>query len=159
MPVAVVEPVEVAGVTISRASLHNTQHAQRLGLHLGDSVVLERRGDVIPQVVDVLPQRRPRGATPWRPPRRCPACDAPLTLRAVDTAGAVQMLECGSAACSGRRGRTLEHFAAACFKGVGSRLVQTLVAEGLCRRPDEFYQLHKHQAVVCSVVPVLLCRQ
>lgn len=152
VPVALVEPVEIAGVTISRASLHNTHLAATLDLHIGDSVVIERRGDVIPQVADVLRQRRPRGATPWRPPDRCPACNAPLSLRTADQKGAVAMLECGSTACCGRRDRLLQHFAASCIKGIGKQLVLKLVDERLCDRPDDFYRLRDHQHQVCAVL-------
>lgn len=148
MPVALVEPVEVAGVTISRASLHNTHLADALGLHIGDAVVIERRGDVIPQVADVLRQRRPPGAPQWRPPERCPACNARLTLRAADAKGAVAMLECCAATCCGRRDRLLQHFAASCIKGIGKQLVLKLVDEQLCLKPSDFYTLQAHRELV-----------
>eukprot|EP00892_Ulva_mutabilis_P003460 jgi/Ulvmu1/1486/UM011_0216.1 len=148
VPVALLEPVEIAGVTISRASLHNTHAAHALGLHIGDTVVIERRGDVIPYVAEVLPQQRPQGAVPWHPPERCPACDAPLTLRAADAKGAVAMLECSSDACAGRQERLLKHFAAICIKGIGKKLVEKLMDEQLCRRPSDFYMLQDAQAAM-----------
>ncbi|KXZ49447.1 hypothetical protein GPECTOR_21g673 [Gonium pectorale] len=104
-PVALLEPVALGGVTIRRATLHNVGRALALGLHVGDSVVLRRSGDVIPQVLRVLPELRPAGADPWQPPAGCPACGGPLRLQPAAGADAGDQLVCDNPSCGARSGR------------------------------------------------------
>lgn len=149
MPVAVLEPVEIAGVVIRRASLHNTHLAEALDLHIADTVIIERRGDVIPQVSSVLKEKRPKSATPWKPPTRCPACNKPLSLRTSDgKREIIPMLECANTECKGKQGRQIEHFTNVCVKGVGKELVRLLTSEGFCETPVDLYYLGKHKEQV-----------
>jgi DNA ligase (NAD+) len=82
-PVADVEPVFIGGVTVTHATLHNIDQIHRLGLHLGDTVVLERRGEVIPYVAEVDPAKRPKGAKPVQDPAKCPECDTKVEREAL----------------------------------------------------------------------------
>jgi DNA ligase (NAD+) len=82
-PVGKLEPVFIGGVTVSNVTLHNIDQIQRLGIHLGDTIVVERSGEVIPYVVEVHKDKRPAGAKPVQPPKKCPACGTPLTREAL----------------------------------------------------------------------------
>jgi DNA ligase (NAD+) len=82
-PVGDLEPVFIGGVTVTHVTLHNIDQIQRLGIHIGDTIVVERSGEVIPYVVEVHKDKRPSGAKPVQPPKKCPACDTPLTREAL----------------------------------------------------------------------------
>jgi len=82
-PVGRLEPVFIGGVTVTNVTLHNIDQIQRLGLHLGDTIVVERSGEVIPYVVEVLKDKRPKGAKPVTAPRKCPSCDTPVVREAI----------------------------------------------------------------------------
>lgn len=162
MPVATLAPVKIAGVTVQHASLHNTHHVKTLGLRIGDSVLVERRGDVIPQVTRVLLPDRPPGARVWQPPKTCSACRTKLVLRSTGTAdgagvspsgkkkapAGVEMLMCPNERCPARQGRLLRHFARTCVKGLGDKTVDTLVAQGLVSAPTDLYTLKDKQEQV-----------
>ena len=105
-PVAHLTPVMVSGVTIRRASLHNEDEIRRKDIRVGDTVLLERAGDVIPYVVQVIRPKRPSGARPFRFPRRCPACGG-LTLRPEGEA----YWRCVNSACPAQLKERLRHFA------------------------------------------------
>jgi DNA ligase (NAD+) len=94
------QPVELAGVTISRASLHNFRHVEKMGLCEGDHVVIQRAGDVIPQVVQVLKELRPAGVQLWVPPDTCPSCGGELT-----TSKDKHVTNCRNSKCPGRHSR------------------------------------------------------
>ena len=162
VPVALLDPVQIAGVTVKRASLHNTDHVASLDLRIGDVVVVQRRGDVIPQISEVLHQKRPRGAKPWVPPDACPACGCKLELRTPGKQGetttaakGVPVLACGNEGCVGRQGRLLQHFASTCIKGLGKRMVEEFSAKGLITTPVDIYSLHDKReqvrVVACGV--------
>jgi DNA ligase (NAD+) len=159
VPVAQLEAVQIAGVTIQRASLHNTDYVASKDLRVGDSVVVERRGDVIPQISKVILEKRPRDAAPWAPPVTCPACGCSLQLRSqqgcADRGGGnpagsavpakhkagVGVLMCVNSQCVGRRGRLLEHFAATCIKGLSKQTIEDFIGIGLCSSPVDLYRL------------------
>lgn len=151
MPVAVVDPVDIAGVRVQRASLHNTAFVAGLDLRIGDAVFIERRGDVIPQIAHVLEAKRPPGAVPWQPPHVCPACGSTLHLRSEAAGGreGVDMLMCINPDCSGKQGRRLQHFAATCVKGVGNKMILDFIEHGLCDSPVDLYHLADKRAKVC----------
>ncbi len=140
-PWAMLEPVEVGGVTVSRATLHNEEDINRKDIRAGDTVIVQRAGDVIPQVVGpVLPHAK--GTKKFRMPKRCPLCDAEI----VKPEGEV-MHRCPNRACPSRGLESLINWvmAAADIEGVGEQLVRKLWEEGLVRSLPELYKLTKEQ--------------
>ncbi len=136
-PWAQLEPVHVGGVTVTTATLHNEEDVNRKDIREGDTVVVQRAGDVIPQVVGpVLPH--PRGSRPFRMPERCPLCDTPV----VKPEGEV-MHRCPNRVCPSRGLETLIHWvqAAMDIEGVGEQFVRRLWDEGLLRSLPDLYRL------------------
>jgi DNA ligase (NAD+) len=130
-PVAELVPVALAGTTVARATLHNREEIARRDVRLGDTVWIEKAGDIIPAVVGVNLARRPADAVPYVFPSACPDCRAPVVGRAGEVA-----VRCGNGACPAQLRRRLEHFASkACLDldGLGPALVETLVASGRVR--------------------------
>ncbi len=139
-PVAVLAPVALAGTTISRATLHNQDEIERLQLHQGDQVVLEKGGDVIPKVVAVETAGRPDQARPIVFPTQCPACRATLA-READAAAT----RCENPTCPAQLRRRLEHFAsrqAMDIEGLGPAAVEQLVERQLVADVGDLYQLN-----------------
>ena len=140
-PWAELEPVQVGGVTVSTATLHNEEDINRKDIREGDTVIVQRAGDVIPQVVGpVLPH--PRGAKPFRMPKNCPLCGVEI----VKPAGEV-MHRCPNRACPSRGLETLIHWvqAAMDIEGVGEQFVRKLWDEGLLRSMPDLYRLTSEQ--------------
>jgi DNA ligase (NAD+) len=140
-PWAELEPVEVGGVTVSRATLHNEEDINRKDLREGDTVTVQRAGDVIPQVVGpVLPH--PVGTKPFRMPARCPLCDAEIVKP-----GGEAMHRCPNRACPSRGLETLIHWvqAAMDIEGIGEKFVRKLWSEGLLRSMPDLYRLSAEQ--------------
>jgi DNA ligase (NAD+) len=138
-PVAILEPVTVAGSTVSRATLHNEEDVARKDVRVGDAVVIEKGGEVIPKVVQVVESDRPPGTKPWTPPERCPVCDAP----AVRAEGEVDR-RCLNVSCPAQIEERLKHFArrqAMDIEGLGDSLVRQLVEKGLVRDFADLYHL------------------
>jgi DNA ligase (NAD+) len=139
-PVARLEPVFVGGVTVSNATLHNMDEIARKDVRIGDTVVVRRAGDVIPEVARVLPERRTNGARAVSLPTRCPVCASPVE-RDADAAVA----RCtGAYRCSAQRKERLRHFAARRaldIEGVGEKLVDQLVEAALVETPADLYRL------------------
>ena len=140
-PWAVLEPVEVGGVTVSRATLHNEQDINRKDIRAGDMVIVQRAGDVIPQVVGPVLPHAP-GTQPFRMPERCPLCDTPI----VQPEGEA-MHRCPNRACPSRGLETLNNWvmAAADIEGVGEQFVWRLWNLGLVRSLPDLYRLTKEQ--------------
>ena len=139
-PVARLEPVFVGGVTVTNATLHNAEEVRRKDVRPGDWVVVRRAGDVIPEVVRSIPERRPPGTTEWQRPTRCPACGS-----AVEQVEGEVVARCtGGLVCPAQRRRALEHFAsrqAMDIDGLGTRLVEQLVDQDLIHSPADLYRL------------------
>jgi len=139
-PVARLAPVFVGGVTVVSATLHNEDEVRRKDVHVGDTVIVRRAGDVIPEVVRVLPERRPRDAQPFRMPEVCPECGSAIE-RLPDEA----IARCtGGLVCPAQRKQSLLHFAgrrAMNIEGLGEKLVDQLVDGGLVRTPADLYRL------------------
>ncbi len=138
-PVAVLRPVSVGGTTISRATLHNEQEVHRKDVRIGDTVIIQRAGDVIPEVVQVLPRLRPKDSRPFHMPKHCPICGSPVTRAA---RGAVH--RCTNASCAAQQERSIRHFvsrAAADIERVGPKLIRKLLDEGLIRDAADLYAL------------------
>jgi DNA ligase (NAD+) len=139
-PVARLEPVFVGGVTVSNVTLHNMDELARKDVRIGDTVVVRRAGDVIPEVVRVIPDLRPRGAKVVELPARCPVCASHVT-RAEGEAVA----RCtGGLVCQAQRREALRHFAsrrAMDIEGLGDKLVEQLVDAGRVETPADLYTL------------------
>jgi DNA ligase (NAD+) len=136
-PVAVLEPVAVGGVTVSRATLHNEDEIARLGLAIGDRVVIERSGDVIPKVVRVAAPGEER--RPFVMPKECPVCGSPVTRQPGEVA-----VRCIHTDCPARLKESILHFSARRvmnIDGLGEVLVHQLVDRGLVRSVSDLYQL------------------
>ncbi len=139
-PVARLEPVFVGGVTVSNATLHNIDELQRKDVRVGDSVIVRRAGDVIPEVVQVIADRRPAKTKIVRLPKVCPVCGSEV-LRAEGEAAA----RCtGGLYCSAQRKEALRHFAsrrALDIEGLGTKLIDQLVEAGLVHGPQNLFNL------------------
>ncbi len=138
-PVAELEPVPVAGTTVSRATLHNEDEVSRKDVRVGDTVRIEKAGEIIPQVVDVVLSKRPRGSRPFRMPERCPACDA----AALREEGEVARY-CTNAACPAQVRERVLHYAsrgALDIQGLGEATVDQLTSRGLVRDLADIYRL------------------
>ena len=138
-PTAVLDPVHIAGVTVRRASLHNEDEIRRKDIRIGDTVWVERAGDVIPQVVSVVLDQRPSDSDPFVMPQRCPVCDA-----AVYRPEGEVVARCPNAVCPAQLRERLLHFAgrrAMDIDGMGAAIVEQLVDRGLVRDLADLYQL------------------
>jgi DNA ligase (NAD+) len=143
-PVARLEPVFVGGVTVSNATLHNSDEVERLGIRIGDTVIVRRAGDVIPQVVSVVLDRRPANAGFVVFPTRCPVCHS-----AVEREEGEAALRCmGGLVCAAQQKAAIKHFAsrrALDIQGLGDKLIEQLVDEGLVANVAGLYSLSREQ--------------
>lgn len=138
-PVAIMEPVQVGGVTVSRATLHNQDEINRKDIREGDTVIIQRAGDVIPEIVKVVAELRPSGSRPYQIPDKCPVCQS----IAVRTEGQAAK-RCVNTSCPARLKESLRHFAsrsAMDIEGLGDKLISLLVDEGLIAGPADLYAL------------------
>ena len=138
-PVAILEPVDIGGATISRCTLHNEDELERKDVRVGDRVLVERGGDVIPKIVKVITESRPPGSEPFRVPRVCPVCGA----AAPRPEGEVYA-RCVNASCPARLKESIRHFAqreAMNIEGLGEALVNQLVDRGLVKDIADIYAL------------------
>ncbi len=140
-PVARLEPVNVAGVTVTNATLHNEDEIRRKDIRIGDTVIVRRAGDVIPQVVRVVPDERPSDALKFEMPTTCPQCGSEA-IRDEDEA----VIRCsGGLFCPAQRKEAIKHFAsrrAMDIEGLGDKLVEQLVDLGLVSNPADLYRLN-----------------
>ncbi|GHE20892.1 NAD-dependent DNA ligase LigA [Halomonas urumqiensis] len=139
-PVARLEPVSVAGVTVSNATLHNADEIARLGVMIGDSVVIRRAGDVIPQVVRVLEEERPADARAIVFPERCPVCDSEIERLEGEAVARCS----GGLYCAAQRKEALKHFAsrrALDIDGLGVKLIEQLVDKAWVATPADLFRL------------------
>jgi DNA ligase (NAD+) len=140
-PVAKLRPVRVGGVTVSNASLHNQDEIDRKDVRPGDTVVIQRAGDVIPQVVKVVPGKRKKGARKWKLPKRCPVCRAE-TVRLEGES----VTRCPNLDCPAQLKNNLRHLAsrgALDVEGMGEKLVDQLVEKGLVKRLSDLFALER----------------
>jgi DNA ligase (NAD+) len=139
-PVARLQPVFVGGVTVSNATLHNADEIERLGVRLGDTVIVRRAGDVIPQIVQVVSERRPADARTIALPAQCPVCGSP-----VERVEGEAVARCtGGLVCPAQLKETIKHFAqrrAMDVDGLGDKLVEQLVDAGLVQTVADLYRL------------------
>ena len=140
-PVAVLEPVQVGGVTVSRSTLHNMDEIQRLGLQIGDTVLIERAGEVIPHVLKVVKEGKNR--KPFRMPKHCPECRSAIHHVEGEVA-----YRCVNAACPAKRKESILHFAgrhAMNIDGLGDKIVDQLVDKGLVKDVADLYALKEDE--------------
>lgn len=140
-PVAKLNPVYVAGVTVTNATLHNQDEIDRKDIRIGDTVLIERAGDVIPKVVKVITEKRPNGTKPFQIPAECPACGH----GAHRPEGEV-ILRCGNISCPRQIKGRIQHFAsklAMNIDGLGVKVIDQLVEEGLLKTIDDLYSLNQ----------------
>jgi len=140
-PVAVLEPVQVGGVTVSRSTLHNMDEIERLGLHIGDTVLIERAGEVIPHILKVVKEGKNRKA--FRMPKNCPECGSTIHKAEDEVA-----YRCVNAACPAKRKESLLHYAsrhAMNIDGLGDKIVDQLVDKGLVKDVADLYALKEEE--------------
>ena len=141
-PVAKLEPVFVAGVTVSNATLHNGDEIDRLGIAIGDTVIIRRAGDVIPQIIGVVTERRPTNAKKIVFPTACPVCESAVVR--VDGEAVARCT--GGLFCEAQRKEALKHFVsrkAMDIEGVGEKLIEQLMASELIKTPADLFKLNK----------------
>ncbi len=142
-PVAQLEPVFVGGVTVSNASLHNQDEVDRKDVRVGDTVVIQRAGDVIPQVVKVIKEKRPKGTRRYRLPTTCPVCETEVVKEE-----GVAVTRCPNPACPAKLRNRLLHMAgrgALDIDGLGEKLVEQLLDAELVGRPADLFALEREQ--------------
>ncbi len=142
-PNAELSPVQLAGTTVSRATLHNRNFIRDLDIRVGDTVVVQKAGDIIPEVVRVILSKRPAESVPYAMPGECPVCGGSL---AVDESGVA--LRCINEQCPAKIRRQLEHFASKAamdIDGLGPAIVDQLIENDLVEKPDDLYRLSKDQ--------------
>jgi len=140
-PTAVLEPVRVGGVTVSHATLHNMDEIERLGLKIGDTIIIERAGDVIPKVVQALPNLRDGKEKEIKMPNKCPMCDSEVKKMPGEVA-----YRCANTGCYAVNLRRLTHWAsksAVNIDGLGPKIIEQLEKEGLVGDVSDFYTLEE----------------
>jgi len=151
-PVARLQPVQVAGVTVSNATLHNMDEVARLGLMIGDTVIVRRAGDVIPQILGIIPERRPADARPVEVPEHCPVCGSAVERTQLikrskgrESISEGSIYRCvGRLACRAQLKQAIIHFVsrrAMDIDGLGDKIVEQLVDVGLVSSPADLYRL------------------
>jgi len=142
-PAAELRPVRIAGTTVKRATLHNEDYIRNKDIRVGDTVVVRKAGEIIPEVVRVVLEKRPPGTEPWRFPETCPACGAKLVRYEGEAA-----VRCPNSLCPAQQYRAILHFAsrdAMNIEGLGEALVQSLLDDGLIEDAADLYFLHRQR--------------
>ncbi|MFZ2803728.1 MAG: NAD-dependent DNA ligase LigA [Patescibacteria group bacterium] len=138
-PVAIMDPVKLAGTTVTHASLHNEDEIERLGLKIGDTVIVEKAGDVIPKIIQVLPTLRTGKEKAFRMPKKCPICGSPVMRREGEVATV-----CTNPKCFAQELARLLHFAsrhALDIRGLGDKIAEQLIQKALVREPADLFEL------------------
>ena len=142
-PKAVLEPVRLAGTTVTNATLHNQDYVTEKDIRIGDTVVVQKAGEIIPEIVSVVKEKRPEGTKPYHLPDKCPVCGAAV-LRDPDGAA----VRCTGAECPAQLLRNMIHFAsrdAMDIDGVGPAVLQQLIESGLVSNPADLYDLRAEE--------------
>lgn len=143
-PTAILEPVRLAGTTVSRATLHNIQFIREKGIRIGDMVTLQKAGDIIPEVVCSHPEKRTGSEVEFSMPERCPSCGEPVFYDEAEGAAT----RCTNSACPAQLSRSIEHFAskgAMNIEGLGPQVVELLLANRLIGDAADLYSLRAEQ--------------
>ncbi|MEE7561317.1 NAD-dependent DNA ligase LigA, partial [Xanthomonas sp. Kuri4-2] len=150
-PVARLRPVHVAGVIVTNATLHNADQIARLDVRVGDTVIVRRAGDVIPEVVSVVAGQRPAGTEPWAMPTQCPVCGSEI----VREEGEAVWRCSGELACPAQRKEAIRHFVsrrAMDVDGLGEKFVEVLVDSGVVQGVADLYRLTLDQLLQLRLV-------
>jgi DNA ligase (NAD+) len=152
-PIARLEPVTVGGVVVSNATLHNADEIERLGVRIGDTVTIQRAGDVIPQVLGVVAERRPKGSKPYEFPRRCPCpLHTPVVRDTTATGGEGVVARCtGEFACPHQKIEHLKHFVsrrAFDIEGLGEKQITLFFEQGWIKEPADIFKLEEKNAKI-----------
>ncbi len=142
-PLAVLSPVRLAETTVSRATLHNQDYISEKDVRIGDTVIVQKAGDIIPEVLEVVKEKRPEGTEPYRLPETCPICGAPVE-READGAH----LHCTGEECYAKDSRSIAYFAskdAMNMEGFGPSAVEALISEGYIKDIADIYQLYRYR--------------
>ncbi len=143
-PAAVLSPVRLAGTTVSRATLHNVEFIRQRGILLGDRVIVRKAGDIIPEVVRALPEKRTGTEREFPLPTHCPSCGEPVYYNEAEEAA----IRCTNSACPAQLSRSIEHFVsknAMNIDGMGPQIVELLLSEGLIADAADLYLLRAEQ--------------
>ena len=144
-PTAELAPVRLAGTTVSRATLHNLDFIRERGIRIGDTVLVQKAGDIIPEIVRAFPDERDGSERDFDMPTVCPSCGEPIFR---DEEGAEVAVRCTNSDCPAQRSRAIEHFAskdAMNIEGLGPQLVEALLSAGLIRNAADLYELRTEQ--------------
>ncbi len=150
-PVARLHPVTVGGVVVSNATLHNEDEILRKDIRIGDTVIVQRAGDVIPQVVEVVLDKRPEGSTPYVFPDHCPVCGSHAVKELNETTGKEDAVRrcTGGLICRAQAVERLKHFVsrnAFDIEGLGTKLIEAFYEDGLIRAPADIFTLEKRDS-------------
>jgi DNA ligase (NAD+) len=147
-PVAKLKPVNVGGVVVANATLHNEEEIQRKDIRIGDAVIIQRAGDVIPQVVRVLLDKRPKGSKPYEFPEKCPVCGSKAVREFNETQGKLDAARrcTGGLFCPAQAVERLKHFVSRLafdIEGLGAKHIEAFVEDGLIEHPSDIFKLEK----------------
>ncbi|HEY5828845.1 MAG TPA: NAD-dependent DNA ligase LigA, partial [Hyphomicrobiaceae bacterium] len=150
-PAAKLEPVTVGGVVVSNATLHNEDEIARKDIRIGDTVIVRRAGDVIPQIVGIVPDKRPKGAKPYEFPEVCPACGCSAVREVDERTGRIDVVRrcTGGLICPAQAKERLKHFVsrnAFDIEGLGEKQIELFYDEGRTLRPADIFTLAKRDA-------------
>ncbi len=150
-PIAMLKPVRIGGVTVSRSTLHNWDEIERKDIRVGDTVVVERAGDVIPHIVAVIKERRTGKEHPFPIPEKCPACGSDLAKGEGEVA-----VKCVALDCPDQAQERIRHFAsrdAMDIEGLGEKNVELLYAKGVIKQFTDMYRLKKEDILQLPGLP------
>jgi len=152
-PVARLKPVTVGGVVVSNATLHNEDEIQRKDIRIGDMVIVQRAGDVIPQILGFMPEKRPKGARPYKFPETCPVCGSHAVREVNEKTGKVDAVRrcTGGLICAAQRAERLKHFVsrnAFDIEGMGDKVIEEFLELGFISSPPDIFTLEKRKVKV-----------